>query len=63
MNRASSSWTGRAPRSCKEAFGPYTDYRIEDNDRPRYAGVAWIVWAIVVWALIGLLMAFGGRVG
>lgn len=45
--RSSSAWTGRAPRTCQEAFGPYTDYRIADV-RPAAPAWPWIAWAAVV---------------
>ncbi len=59
MNRSSSNWTGRTSRSCQQAFGPYTNYRIENSDRPRGGAAAWLVWAAVV--LTVLLLIVGVR--
>ncbi len=62
MNRSSSNWTGRIPRSCQEAFGPYTDYLIEETDKPRAGAAAWLVWAIIVMTVL-LLIVGAGRTG
>lgn len=34
MNHRSSSWTGRAARDMRSAFGPYTDNKIYESTRP-----------------------------
>lgn len=36
MNTRSSSYTGRAPRTLNEAFGPHQDYISEPAKRSRY---------------------------
>ena len=52
--RSSSAWTGRAPRTCQEAFGPYTNYAVVDS-APKGRVWPWLVWALVCFALLCLL--------
>lgn len=51
--RSSSAWTGRAPRTCQQAFGPYTSYQVQDPviEGSRY----WLCWAVVCVVLLGLV--------
>lgn len=48
--RTSSAWTGRAPRTCQEAFGPYTSYAVTAPSESHRT--AWIIWAVLTVALI-----------
>lgn len=55
MNRISLyNKTGRVPRSCQEAFGPYTSFDLTAPPRRRSV-VPWITWAIIVVLLIIVL--------
>ena len=48
--RSTSAWTGRASRTCQEAFGPYTSFDLNEPRR-RTAKWPWIVWAVLMVAL------------
>lgn len=52
MNRTSSNWTGRIPRTAQQAFGPYTDHRIADTRRKPTGALPWLVWAFIVVVLM-----------
>ena len=57
MNRSSSSWTGRAPRTCQQAFGPYTNHRIENCDQPHASAAVWLAWAALLMSVIACVLA------
>lgn len=50
-----SSWTGRAPRSLHQAFGPYTNHHITGDSRQTGYGWAW--WAAMVVCCVLTLIA------
>ena len=45
--KRSSSWTGRAPRTMQDAFGPYTSHAIHET-APQHRAWPWLVWAAVL---------------
>jgi hypothetical protein len=49
MNTRSSAWTGRAPRTLEEAFGPYTsaDFPEDPVTTRGHAVAAWVGVAIL----------------
>ena len=55
MTTRSSSWTGRAPRTCEEAFGPYCG--MHSAQRKRSSSVGMYVAAAVV--LVATLILWG----
>jgi len=59
MNRASSTWTGRAPRTLQQAFGPYTSRGVlpmQEREQRRWDRVMlWILAAFVVLCLMGVV--------
>lgn len=52
--RSSSAWTGRASRTCQEAFGPYTSFDLHESRR-RPATLAWWVWLACIVALAAVI--------
>lgn len=51
--RLNSSWTGRAPRTMRDAFNPYTDDVVYPMPEPRGRHVQdWLIYALAVVALI-----------
>lgn len=55
-----SNWTGRAPRTVQEAFGPYTDRHVYDTrNTPRWHGMAWAAVCLLAAAGIGAMLSRG----
>lgn len=54
-----SSWTGRAPRSLQDAFGPYTDRYVYDTSPKDKHGWVYAAVCLVASAAIGAILAFG----
>lgn len=55
MNYRSSSFTGRAHRDLRSAFGPYTSTEFYDQDATDYGALWWIVMLLVCSVAIGVI--------
>jgi hypothetical protein len=57
-----SSWTGRAPRTTQQAFGPYTSRHVYDpRPTPRWHRWAYGVVCIAACVWIGVILVIGSR--
>ena len=62
MSRTQDKLTYRAPRTLQQAFGPYTDYKLDYryDDRPMDWQDELILWACALTILAVVLLVLGG---